>query len=136
MDYLDVKGKHKKIHTELKPFLRTDLVKSRWYDTPLKLRTSELPKDLINRIQKNLLLNYTYSETKDSQALRDKPILKTFYKTESEFLHYGGKDFDVFVNPVIGFESGSNSVGNYSRNSRGAEIKGHIGNKIGFYTCF
>ena len=134
MDYLDVKGKHKKIHTELKPFLRTDLVKSRWYDTPLKLRTSELPKDLINRIQKNLLLNYTYSETKDSQALRDKPILKTFYKTESEFLHYGGKDFDVFVNPVIGFESGSNSVGNYSRNSRGAEIKGHIGNKIGFYT--
>lgn len=135
MDYLNVSKSIDKVHTEFKPFNRIDLHTNRWLNYPdTACIGCNLSQKSRRMIASYMNLNDIYSETKDSAALRDKPLLKTFYKTEGEFFHYGKKDFDVFINPVIGFESGSSSEGEYYRNSRGAEIKGHIGNKVGFYT--
>lgn len=129
LDYIDVVSKTSKsfqLHTEFKPFHRStfaniDVVS----DASSKIKIPFTAKEF---------MHYSYSENKAELALREKPVLNAFYKTESDFFHYGGKEFDVFVNPVLGFEYGINSNGNYTRNSRGIEIKGQIGNKLGFYS--
>jgi len=129
LDYIDVVSETSDkfvLHTEFKPFSRESF-------STIEFDLKQASKIKIPFTSRDLL-NYTYSENKQSLAIREEPLLKTFYKTEGEFFHYGKKDFDVFINPVLGFESGSNTDGPYYRNSRGAEIKGNIGKKIGFYT--
>lgn len=129
LDYIDVVSETSSkynLHTEFKPFHRSAFAEIEFdAKSTSKINVPFTSRDFIN---------YTYSESKQTLALREKPILNTFYKTESDFFHYGKKDFDIFINPVIGFEGGSNSEGNYTRNSRGIELKGQIGNKIGFYS--
>ncbi|MCU0355902.1 MAG: hypothetical protein MUD08_19570, partial [Cytophagales bacterium] len=66
-----------------------------------------------------------------------KPILKYFYRKKSDLFAYQDDDFDLHVNPVLhwglGTESGTRS-GSYYTNTRGLEVRGMIGKKVGFYT--
>jgi hypothetical protein len=77
--------------------------------------------------------NVLYSK-KEESSKRDH-IFGSFYKMRSTLCGNNSNDFGLMVNPVLGFSSGlgSDSLGTY-RNSRGFEIRGHIGNKVGFYT--
>ncbi|MGZ5243072.1 MAG: hypothetical protein ACXWW0_04295 [Bacteroidia bacterium] len=65
-----------------------------------------------------------------------KPILKYFYKTKANLLEAHSKDFDVFINPVLAFGFGKETISDdYTfRNTRGVEIRGRISNKLGFYS--
>jgi hypothetical protein len=63
-----------------------------------------------------------------------KPILKTFYKTKTNFLEVKTNDFFLAINPVLqfseGFEQGANKPA--FMNSRGVVVRGLIAKKVGF----
>lgn len=73
-----------------------------------------------------------------------KPWFNTFYKTTADFYSINNKDFFLAVNPVLSFqamnEQVSSTAGSASQrllaSSRGAEVRGLIANRIGFYTYF
>lgn len=72
----------------------------------------------------------------DESALMRKPILNYFYKTESALSLVKEERFKLVMNPVLGFMGATDSedsLGAY-RNSRGFELHGNIGNKVGFYS--
>jgi hypothetical protein len=63
-----------------------------------------------------------------------KPILKSFYKTKTNFLEVNNKDLFLALNPVLQFQQGFESGYNKSifLNSRGVSVRGLIGKKVGF----
>jgi hypothetical protein len=63
-----------------------------------------------------------------------KPILKSFYKTKTNFLEVKNNDFFLALNPVLQFQQGFESGYNKSifLNSRGVSVRGLIGKKLGF----
>jgi hypothetical protein len=70
-----------------------------------------------------------------------RPILKTFYQKQPDLYHLKTKDFFLVVNPVIsaiGMYQRGTGVTDNSRlaSSRGAELRGWIGKKVGFYSYF
>ena len=76
-----------------------------------------------------------------------KPLLKHFYKKKADFYSLQTPDFDLHVNPAFYFgvgvdnTSGQSDVLTNNRqllfvNSRGLEVRGTIGKKLGFYTFF
>jgi len=72
----------------------------------------------------------------DKSTLTRKPILKYFYPTQSALAIVKEDRFKVMINPVLGFMGATDSedtLGAY-RNSRGFELRGNIGNKVGFYS--
>ncbi len=85
-------------------------------------------------------LDYTNSDNLpwgDSlRAKSKKPTLKHFYKTKANLLEAHTKDFDVFINPVLAFGYGRETISDdYTfRNTRGVEIRGQISDKLGFYS--
>ena len=67
---------------------------------------------------------------------RKQPILKYFYKQESAAILVDEDNFKLVVNPLMGFAGGQDlhdSLISY-RNSRGIDVRGSIGNKVGFYS--
>jgi hypothetical protein len=98
------------------------------------------------------LLNYYYADNliyNDSLAndsnykqrvygYSKKPILRHFYKTKANLLEAHTDGFDVYINPVLGFEYGKQQDFDQKifRNTRGFEIRGQISHKLGFYTYF
>jgi hypothetical protein len=64
-----------------------------------------------------------------------KPIFGVFYKKKSDLYQVQTEDFDLHVNPVLYLGGGTEQGGNRLYiNTRGAEIRGMIGKKIGFYS--
>jgi hypothetical protein len=63
-------------------------------------------------------------------------LLKTFYTQRNAFYHVRVEDFELFLNPVLGFAAGSfqNEKEMSYQNTRGIEIRGQVGNKIGYYS--
>jgi len=74
----------------------------------------------------------------ESEVIQSKhPILKTIYKTPTDFLRVNTPEFFAVLNPIIGYEQSWQN--NYSGdpifiNRRGAEARGLILKRIGFYT--
>lgn len=64
------------------------------------------------------------------------PILKYFYKSNSNFLEHESDNFSVYVNPVIQFsyQNEKNNENLVFQNTRGIDIRGYIDNKVYFYT--
>ncbi len=65
-----------------------------------------------------------------------KPVLKNIYKYQNDFYAHHGESFDVHLSPVFYFGLGQddNSGSTPFINTRGAEIRGIIDDKIAFYT--
>ncbi len=60
---------------------------------------------------------------------------KTFYTHYNAVYSFKSKDFSVVINPVMDIEQNTINRDSYlSLNTRGIEIRGMIGKKIGFYT--
>jgi hypothetical protein len=90
-------------------------------------------------IQRALSISGEWIETADGDdgALPSKkPILKYFYEKQPDFIHVNTGDFFLVVNPVLYLQAAkeNNVDGLQYINTRGAEIRGRIFNKIGFYT--
>ncbi|MDW8302229.1 MAG: capsule assembly Wzi family protein, partial [Bacteroidia bacterium] len=84
-------------------------------------------------------------KVKDVQGKMDsvKGIFRYFYTNYRDIYSYQSKDFDFFINPVIygavGIREGNNLNGIYLKerayqNSRGLNIRGRLGNRIGYFT--
>ncbi|MDX5319996.1 MAG: hypothetical protein LPK45_02890, partial [Bacteroidota bacterium] len=65
-----------------------------------------------------------------------KPILWYFYPQKSAMIYHDQGDFSVKVNPILNLWTGRDVARgeNLYMNSRGAEVYGQIGRKLGFYT--
>jgi hypothetical protein len=57
---------------------------------------------------------------------------KNFYQYKGSFFSVNTPDFKLVVNPVLGFAAGKSNDDNIYRNTRGLELRGSIGNKVGF----
>ncbi len=76
-----------------------------------------------------------------------KPLLKHFYQKKADFYSLQTPDLDLHVNPAVYFGIGADNTSSSSNdmttnrqllfvNSRGLEVRGTIGRKLGFYTFF
>lgn len=78
----------------------------------------------------------TESDGMDGAVFSKRPILKYFYQRQPDFIHVNTDDFFMIVNPIIYTEAikelHQDNI-DYV-NMRGAEIRGRIMNRIGFYT--
>lgn len=106
--------------------------------------TDSLSMNLTTRDEYNLDQNIALSGewAADTNGAKDSryPILKHFYKKQSDFIYVKTNNFFLSVNPVIsvqaGYDKASDFKGKRLSSSRGFEIRGHISKKIGFYTFF
>ncbi len=114
-------------HSSVKPYKRDEITKS------INLEDSTLSKVDQFNVSYFLQDNNEWS-TIDSSS--KKPFLKGLYKNQSDFFNHNEKDFDLHINPVLQLNAGNDSELDHKTfiNTRGVELRGHIDNKIGFYT--
>jgi hypothetical protein len=81
-----------------------------------------------------LMNNTEWATVPRQDFMSRKPILKSFYKTKTNFLEVKNNDFFLALNPVLQFQQGFESGYNKSifLNSRGVSVRGLIGKKLGF----
>jgi Capsule assembly protein Wzi len=66
-------------------------------------------------------------------SLSEKPVLKYFYDTKSDFYSVNTPAFQLRVNPVLNLQLGGGSDGFLFLNTRGAQIEGTVDRRLGFY---
>lgn len=90
----------------------------------------------VDDFNKSYLLNDNFLYNDADNLLREKPILSHFYKTQSALLVVQEDNFNMMLNPILRFAGGADSQDSLPiyRNSRGVEVRGNIGNKVGFYS--
>ncbi|NNJ56131.1 MAG: hypothetical protein HKP14_08365 [Bacteroidia bacterium] len=94
------------------------------------------PISSVDSFNKTYLLNDNVIFSQATSANTTKPILKRFYKVQNALFYVNEPRFKLIVNPVLGFSGGNDLEDSIStfRNSRGFELRGTIGNKVGFYS--
>ena len=133
IDRYEIKsGKFSKgIFTSYKPTLRKDI--SILADSVSALENISM----VDKFNISYLKNDNWEWYEDSLGIGNssKPIFKMFYQKNNALFQFRSKEFEMQVNPVLNFELRSgNRDYPLSLNSRGLEIRGLIGKKIGFYT--
>ena len=80
--------------------------------------------------------NWDYASAEDSILSTSKPVLKYFYDKKSAWYSVNQADFKLQVNPVLDIAAGYDKDHNgfLIRNTRGARMRGMIGNKVAFET--
>lgn len=94
------------------------------------------------QIENAISISGEWAADGDGAIRTKKPWLKNFYTTQPNFFQVNTKDFFLVVNPVISGQvmreqlsvGGTSTSQNLFASSRGAEMRGRIANKIGFYT--
>ncbi|MFN0050421.1 MAG: hypothetical protein ACKVOU_14960 [Cytophagales bacterium] len=133
IDRYEIKLGNKKpnLYTTSKPILRKDV--GALTDSMIQIPNSS-KSDQFN-------LNYLRNDNWDlfndtlNVGLSNKRLSKTFYGHYNAIYSYQSKDFTLIANPVVNFEQNTiNKDALYSLNTRGIELRGMIGKKIGFYT--
>jgi hypothetical protein len=78
--------------------------------------------------------NFEWSNGEQSKS--KKAFLKSLYTRKAAFYSVQIKDFNLVVNPVLNYQMSTNkwNGNNALLNNRGIEIRGNVGNNIGFYT--
>ncbi len=133
LDRYEIKlGKKKPNYfTTLKPTLRKDIaLLSDSMATISNLSTSD-------KFNLNYLRNDNWEQFDDTLNVGNSKqrFSKTFYRHYNAAYSVNTKDFTLVANPVINFEQNTiNKDAAYSLNTRGIELRGSIGKKIGFYT--
>jgi len=119
------------VFTNQKPYNRremVDMIEAR--DT---MRSFYSARDRINHYH---LYKNNNEWTESGQIYSKKPLLKQFYVFKPDFYYIDRGDFMLKVNPVFHFSYGSEFETTVPRyiNTRGAEFRGLLFNKIGFYS--
>lgn len=130
IDRADVLNKNfsESIHTSYKPYRAVDVVAT--IDSAGFLNSNQ---DQFN--QSYIKIDHWEYLGEDS-VLSKKPFLKKAYRTKADLLHVNTKDFKLRVNPMLYLSAGrdGNSGSSPFINTRGAQIRGSIDGKIGFYS--
>ncbi|MEZ0611069.1 hypothetical protein ACAW74_21325 [Fibrella sp. WM1] len=68
----------------------------------------------------------------------ERPFLGFFYRKKSDFYSVKNKEYDLHINPVVYVGYGRDQVltDPLYTNTRGIEVRGSIGGKLGFYSYF
>jgi hypothetical protein len=119
------------LFTGIKPWKRSDIIAL--VDSLNQEQIFESAADQFNyEYLRNDSWEWSRAETSDSK----KPVLKHFYRKKADFYSTENSWFDLHVNPVLYV-----GAGNDSRlddmvfiNTRGAEVRGMVDKKVGFYT--
>ncbi|MEL6868056.1 MAG: hypothetical protein AAFP19_26770, partial [Bacteroidota bacterium] len=76
------------------------------------------------------------NQASDFYILRDKPILKHFYKSPANLFELNYPDFYLRINPIINFGMSTASAEPEAlfNNQRGVELRGGVDDRIFFYT--
>lgn len=92
------------------------------------------PSSTQDNFNKNYLL--TDNNLFTSAPLNTKREFKKIYASENSFFLVNEDRFKAILNPVIGFSGAiiADDSTRLYRNSRGVELRGNIGNKVGFYS--
>jgi len=138
IDRMDIKANSGNIFTSVKPYLRKDI--ARLADTLIKDSSFHFSNTDIRDLKYLQNDNWEWSRSADSGNSK-KPILKYLYQKKNDFYAVNTKYFQLQLNPVAYFTYGKESdplEGISSRtdylNTRGAEIRGSIDGKVGFYS--
>ncbi len=91
--------------------------------------------DAIDQFNMSYLRSDNWEWSDDPENTSRKPFLKHFYRVKPDLFHVDTKDFNLHVNPVLHLSAGSASDTDDVPfiNTRGAEIRGWIDKKLGFY---
>lgn len=119
------------IFTSVKPYKRDAIISA--IDS---LNNQSLFSSRADQYNYNYLRNDSWEWSRSNVNDSPKPVLKHFFKKKSDLLHSDLPEFDIHVNPVLYAAVGHDGLAGESLfiNSRGAEIRGMIDRKIGFYT--
>ncbi|MDX2195502.1 MAG: hypothetical protein NW207_03705 [Cytophagales bacterium] len=119
-------------HTTFKPYTRMQ-VASFADSTAAILNVSKA--DLFN-IQYLANDNWDYyTDSTGTKGNFSKPIFNIMYKKHNTAYHVKGNNFNFLINPVLLVSQNTiNKDYPLSLNTRGAEVRGMIANRIGFYT--
>ena len=117
--------------TSFKPIGREAI--ARFAEEQLDSASYELSR--VDRFNLQFLLNDNWEWTAAAKV-EQKPFLKYFYRASPDFFHVEKEDFNLHVNPVLHLMAGmeSNSEITPYLNTRGIELRGTIGERVGFYT--
>ncbi|MES2732076.1 MAG: hypothetical protein V4714_10015 [Bacteroidota bacterium] len=119
------------MHSQVKPYLRQSIVQLT--DSVGSHHNFLSQRDHFNL---NYLRNDSWEWSDSAQNDSRRPVFKHFYQKKSDLFQHRQDDFEVHVSPVlylgVGTESGTGT--RTYINTRGAEVRGMISKKLGFYT--
>jgi len=142
LDRLSIKTKSNQLSfSGIKPYLIQPTVKEvEYYDSLYYNKSKDAPSiteiDRYN-MQHFLMANSEWSTPRESFK-SEKPIYNTFYVNRANMFELKSNDFVLIANPIIYFEGGSKggNDGYTYVNKRGINVRGIIGNKVGFSFYF
>ena len=119
----------------IKPFNRKSAVQELLYYTDSIHPTRFSNIDAYNMA--GILMNnaeYLNREIPESKSI--KPLLNSFYRTKTDFFKVNIPEFYLSVNPMLNIQVGKSSGLDQQLylNSRGVNLRGIIGNKVGFFS--
>ncbi len=127
--------------SSVKPYSRKIWVKEidvldSLYNTNDKKTKSYSEVDKYN-MQRFLMANSEWSKPKEIY-ISEKSVLKSFYVNRANFFDKKEADYILIVNPIINYQQGSKAGNSQSTflNQRGINLRGIIGEKIGFHFYF
>lgn len=103
-----------------------------FYNTDTALKLSKADQYNLRSLYLN---NQEWIKGDRSTFNSKKPLLKNFYKTPASFIEKYGDDFFIAVNPMISYRQSvelNNTAQNTFINQRGLNVRGGIGNRVGF----
>ena len=88
-------------------------------------------------MQRLLMANSEWSKPKEIY-IAEKSLIKGLYVNRANMIDKRNSDFILIANPIFNFQQGSKAGNTQSTfiNQRGINVRGIIGNKIGFYFYF
>ncbi|MBC7388922.1 MAG: hypothetical protein H7329_06920 [Opitutaceae bacterium] len=122
------------LHTSFKPYFRDNVYKLA-AKTPLDSLVELNRVDSFNiRYLKDD--NWEWADSAHLEGNSKKPVFRRFYKKKNALYNFRNDDFDVQVNPVFYVLGGKENGGLSTNfiNTRGAEVRGSINRRVGFYS--
>jgi hypothetical protein len=74
------------------------------------------------------------SPGEDSSSFSKKKLWKIFFERKSDVYSKRNTDYDIHISPVFYFGTGRGADSSFWQNTRGIELRGSIGGKLGFYS--
>jgi hypothetical protein len=119
------------VFTSVKPYKRSSIISLLDSAKALGVFTSKT-----DQFNLEYLNNDSWEWSRAESSNSKKPFLKHLYKKKPDFFYADVPDFDLHVSPVLYLGAGKDSRSDESLfiNTRGAEVRGMVDRKLGFYT--
>ncbi|HNF72180.1 MAG TPA: hypothetical protein PLP34_07200, partial [Chitinophagaceae bacterium] len=99
----------------------------------------ELNRTTRHQLEALMGVHAEWAPDAETETRSRKPLLRSFYRYKSDFIHYSDQDFLFILNPILYYQQTKekgNSTGSLFINTKGIELRGHILKRLGFYSRF